>query len=216
MITQNTLFGRSSKSVGGIVAKTWKGINVVSSKPLTVANPKTPGQVSQRTKMANAVYTGRLLKSIIDFGFKERAVKMSQFNAFVSKNLKNEIFSQNSGAQILDNPTGLLISDGSIGSASILSASSLNQSTIKVITSAILPVGASLSDDVLMAVYDLNDGVFVQLAPVAQTRSQGTLGLSVISTDPNGFDGGDYVIYLGFFNKTTGKSDVSVSKIITI
>ncbi|MEJ7829091.1 MAG: DUF6266 family protein [Segetibacter sp.] len=87
--TQNTLIGRSSGSIGGVTFSTWKGINVAKSKATSVADPKTPAQLAQRARMANAVILAKALGELINSGFVEGATGKSAYNVFVSQNIKN-------------------------------------------------------------------------------------------------------------------------------
>lgn len=50
MKTQNPLIGRSTKSKGADTFYTLNGQNIVRNKPMAVANPRTPAQVSQRVR----------------------------------------------------------------------------------------------------------------------------------------------------------------------
>ena len=50
MKTQNAIFGRSRKSFGSATAYTMNGQNVVRTKPIAVANPRTPAQQAQRAR----------------------------------------------------------------------------------------------------------------------------------------------------------------------
>lgn len=50
--TQNTLFGRTSGSIGGVTCQTWKGLNVVRSKPFEVRQNVTPAVVLNRSKFS--------------------------------------------------------------------------------------------------------------------------------------------------------------------
>lgn len=50
MKTQNPLIGRSTKSKGADTFYTLNGQNIVRNKPLSVSNPRTPAQVSQRVR----------------------------------------------------------------------------------------------------------------------------------------------------------------------
>lgn len=88
MKTANTVFGRSSGKLAGVVASSWKGLNVVREKPLTVANPNTIGQQNQRAKMRFLVASGRSLLSLLQLSMKEAAIKQSEFNAFTSLNMQ--------------------------------------------------------------------------------------------------------------------------------
>lgn len=55
MKTQNLVFGRSSGSLGNVVASASYGENIVRSKPLEVYNPQTARQTNMRTIMADVV-----------------------------------------------------------------------------------------------------------------------------------------------------------------
>ena len=50
--TQNTLFGRTSGSIGGVTCQTWKGVNIVRSKPFEVRQNVTPSVQLNRNKFA--------------------------------------------------------------------------------------------------------------------------------------------------------------------
>lgn len=50
MKTQNAIFGRSRKSFGSATAYTLNGQNIVRTKPVTVANPRTDSQQMQRVR----------------------------------------------------------------------------------------------------------------------------------------------------------------------
>lgn len=89
-ISQGVLGGFSGK-VGNVVGGTWKGIDYMRIKPANVSNPRTAGQVDQRSKFT---ITLRFLQTMTDFlrvGFKLYANKMTQFNAAMSYNLNNAI-----------------------------------------------------------------------------------------------------------------------------
>ena len=89
-ISQGVLGGFSGK-VGNVVGGTWKGIDYMRIKPANVSNPRTEGQVDQRSKFSTVL---RFLQPMTDFlrvGFKLYANKMTQFNAAMSYNLNNAI-----------------------------------------------------------------------------------------------------------------------------
>lgn len=87
-VTQNPFIGKSKQKVANVVLSTWKGINTMRSKPLEVANPRTPAQVAQRDKMSSIVRYARQAKQAIDLGFVEQAIRQSQYNAFVGTNIR--------------------------------------------------------------------------------------------------------------------------------
>lgn len=85
------ILGGVSGQVGNVIGGTWKGIDYLRIKPSSVANPRTEGQVDQRSKFSTVL---RFLQPMTDFirvGFKLYANKMTQFNAAMSYNLNNGI-----------------------------------------------------------------------------------------------------------------------------
>jgi len=86
-IKQGILGGFSGK-VANVVGSSWKGIAVIKSLPLSVANPDTAGQRAQRGAMTQAVAAGRLLLPVLISLFWNRfAQRMSGFNAFIKENI---------------------------------------------------------------------------------------------------------------------------------
>jgi len=87
VIKQGILGGFSGK-VAGVVGTSWKGIAVIKSLPLSVANPKTAGQQAQRGAMTQIVLVARLLlASVLQPLWNPFAQKMSGYNAFVKENI---------------------------------------------------------------------------------------------------------------------------------
>ena len=87
VIKQGILGGVSGK-VANVVGSSWKGIAVLKSLPLSVANPKTAGQVAQRGAMTEIVAASRLLlAALIQPYWNPFAQKQSGYNKFVSQNI---------------------------------------------------------------------------------------------------------------------------------
>ena len=87
-VVQNTLIGKSKQSVGGTTFSSWKGINVLKSKPVSVANPKSDLQVMQRSALQQIVSIYRVISIAVKKGWKKFAVQKSEYNAFTSNALK--------------------------------------------------------------------------------------------------------------------------------
>lgn len=86
-LLQGILGGISGK-IGNVIGSSWKGIPVIKSKPLSVANPKTTAQVAQRTKMTNVVaFSQQILAGIIKPLWDRFAQQASGYNDFVSANI---------------------------------------------------------------------------------------------------------------------------------
>jgi hypothetical protein len=82
------ILGGISGKVANVVGTSWKGIAVLKSLPLSVANPKTTAQVAQRTAFASVVALGsKVLTSICIPLWNALAQQMSGFNMFVQKNV---------------------------------------------------------------------------------------------------------------------------------
>ncbi|MEQ9403579.1 MAG: DUF6266 family protein [Cyclobacteriaceae bacterium] len=90
VINQGILGGFSGK-VGNVVGGNWKGIDYMRVKPANVANPRTEGQVNQRTKFTAALQFLQPMKDFIKVGYKGYAVKKTEFNSAMSYLLKNAI-----------------------------------------------------------------------------------------------------------------------------
>ena len=89
-INQGILGGFSGK-VGNVIGGNWKGIDYMRIKPASVANPRTEGQVDQRTKFFTVLQFLQPLKDFVKVGFKNYAIKMTQFNSVMSYNLLNAV-----------------------------------------------------------------------------------------------------------------------------
>jgi hypothetical protein len=87
-VIKRGILGGVSGSVGSVVGTSWKGIAVLKSKPLSVANPRTTAQVSQRDKMTVLVALCKLLLAEVIKPLWDRfAQQMSGYNMFVSQNI---------------------------------------------------------------------------------------------------------------------------------
>lgn len=101
------ILGGLSGSIGTVVGSSWKGIPVVKTKPLSVANPKTAAQTAQRSKFSFVVaFATVILAAVIKPLWDRFAIKQSGYNAFVQANI--DVFN-NLG---LATPANLVISKG--------------------------------------------------------------------------------------------------------
>lgn len=151
---QNTLIGRSSGSVGGATFTTWKGINVLKSKPISVANPKTLGQRQQRNRFALLVMIYRLIAGAVKIGYADMAIMMSAYNAFMSENVISATTVNLDGSADLV-PSSLKVSKGTIGVTPIslvdLIAGSLDVFVAFPVT---IPVGGASNDIPYVVAYN--------------------------------------------------------------
>ena len=90
-IIKQGILGGFKNTVGSVVGSSWKGIATMRSLPLSVANPKTAAQVSNRNRFkACAEFGSLILASIIKPLMDRFAGQMSGYNYFTK--LNKEVF----------------------------------------------------------------------------------------------------------------------------
>ena len=89
IIKQGILGGFSGK-IGNIVGSSWKGIAIMKTKPLSVANPKTAAQVAQRTAFSESVTIAtQILADVIKPLWDRFSERKSGYNGFIQYNIGN-------------------------------------------------------------------------------------------------------------------------------
>lgn len=212
-IVQNVLIGRSKNKIGNAVFTTWKGKNVLKSKPLTVENPRTDAQLMRRDAMTKIVAFYRSIAGIVFLGWKQLAIGKSEYNAFVSYNLLNAFdYSTPPTASFL--PEDVLISKGTIAPAPISTVTTSNGTatvTVTWPTTAALP-GQAVTDKALIVVNNKDTGESAQSVGLI-ARSVGTATLTL---GANNTTGDEINVYLGFYNSTDGKASDSIYQLETV
>jgi len=88
------ILGGFSGKVANVIGGSWKGIAYMRAQPLSVSNPNTPAQQTQRGKFD---WTRRaasaLLSSIVQTFWNQYASAQSGYNLFISRNI--DAFDQN-------------------------------------------------------------------------------------------------------------------------
>jgi len=90
-IVQNPITGRTKKAFGSAVFSKQFGKNTMRTKPLEVKNPKTLKQRMQRGKFSTMIAVSRMILKFSRVGFKQIAIEMSAFNAFMKYNINTAI-----------------------------------------------------------------------------------------------------------------------------
>lgn len=110
-VIKRGILGGFSGKVANVVGSSWKGISVMRSLPLSVANPKTNAQIQVRNKFSTvARYGSQLLSTIIKPLWDRFAQEMSGYNAFVKVNYERYDEENEFGAD-----GNLVISQGKLG-----------------------------------------------------------------------------------------------------
>lgn len=80
--------GKATGRVGNDVYYIRNGRQIIRELPAKVANPRTEGQMAQRTKWANIVNLYRAFNGTLKEGFETKKEGQSDFNRFMSMNLQ--------------------------------------------------------------------------------------------------------------------------------
>jgi len=177
------ILGGFRGSVGPVTGTSWKGIDVMKSKPLSVANPRTPAQTAQRGKFAGAVsFAKRLLATVVKPLWDRFAQKESGYNAFIQANIG--IFNENGNPSPAD---ALVISQGNWDNVSGLNSVNLDTSGqlfFNANTDGGLP-----TDEIYVAVYDSDDNKVVgALCPTDRSEGDHTIELGMSFQQGNTFN----------------------------
>ena len=89
MAKGNFLLHGSRGKIGNIVTAKLKGQTIIREYNDAPANPKSPAQMEQRIKFATVgKFFSRAQQNLVKFAFENKAQNQSDYNAFVSENLK--------------------------------------------------------------------------------------------------------------------------------
>jgi Family of unknown function (DUF6266) len=204
----NTLIGKASGSVGNATFSTWKGINVLKEKAVSVANPNTDLQIMRRSALSQTVAIYRQISAAVQVGFKKLATGMSSYNAWARNALK-DAFDYSAAPVATFVGADLKISKGTI-SATAMGAivADVSNATITVAHSITVDApGQSLTDLSILAAYN---------STLNEWASSSNAGLRNVSPSsmplPGAWVAGNNVqVYLGFYNAASGESSDSVN-----
>lgn len=191
-------FGSMTGSIGNVTTSKWRGINVARSKPTTVANPRSVGQVKQRIIFTALVAMSRVFSTIFNIGFAKAAIKKTPYNVFVALNQASEFITNPSGTPEYD-MSKLVLSRGSANQITSVAATvDANEITFEVdgINGAEPPVGSKLYAAIVTT--SGSD------APILQTFEEynSVTGEKFI-TSPNSLTGLSVSLVLFYVNATT-------------
>jgi hypothetical protein len=193
-ISQGVLGGFSGK-VGNIVGGTWKGIDYMRIKPANVSNPRTQGQLDQRSKFSTVLKFLQPLTDFLKVGFKLYAIKMTQFNSAMSYNLNNAITGTYPNFTI--DYTKALVSRGSLVGAAGAAAASSSAGVVEFTWSDNTGSGnAQGTDKALLVVYNSTKGYAVYDTAGASRATQ-SQNLAV----PSDFSGDTVQAFIGFVSE---------------
>jgi hypothetical protein len=207
-VVSNPLIGKTRQSMGNATFSSWKGINVLKEKPQSVANPRSDGQLQQRSAFKQLVEAFRRQPSAIRAGFKSLAIRKSEFNAFMAANLDQAFNRATPGVALLI-PANLVTSKGTIAGTSPTSVvpDRSNNTIAANWSSAVLQPGQSVTDKAMISCYNATKNEFTgEVTNVSRSANTATIPM------PAGWQAGDIVtVYLAFTNGLSGESSDSAA-----
>lgn len=190
-IKQGILGGFSGK-VGTVIGSSWKGISYMRGQAQHVKNPRSAGQLNQRSKFSLALSFLQPVVPYIRIGYKSQAAKQTEFNAAMSYTIKNAI-TGSYPSYALDF-TKIVVSKGGLTQVTGATASWNNNSNeVKIDWTDNSGVGNALATDKAMPfIYNKAKGDTIYDTAGA-TRATHTQSLTV----PNDWEGDKVEVYLG-------------------
>lgn len=177
-VIRRGILGGFSNKIGNIVGTSWKGIAVMKSLPLSVANPRTTAQVTQRSRFTTASKFGSILLADIVKPLWDRfAQEESGFNAFVQTN--QAIMSDG----LIDSTDIFVISKGKMSAVEPTGANFTSPADTIVITwpTTLPDQYAAATDRAYVVVYAEGEYLVKGYASVA-ARSAGTATVTFSTT----------------------------------
>jgi hypothetical protein len=196
-LVQNPIVGEASGKFANAVFFRIFGKNVMRALPLTVHNPQTELQMTQRDKYKACVAYLRPVLAVIQKGWKEEAVGMSAFNAAIGYMVVNAV--QQVGGVWQVDPTKLMHAKGTLMTADNLAATNPTGQTIIYTWQDNSGIGDASPDDQFVYVYFNTTINKVAFGFTTQKRSDQTYSFSA----PAGWTGNDVAVF-GFFLKSDG------------
>lgn len=211
--TQNTIIGRASGSVGEVTFSTWKGVNVIKQKAVTVANPDTEPQKVRRAMINKGTKTFQRSPELLTAGFREVARNMSSFNAFMSANMATNSVNEGQSCPPYPNPLLLVVSKGSLLTTTAISLTADDGSTLAVIEWSPTTHFNQLASDRSYCILIAENGDFLGSVESETDRQAG--GLNVGTNRP--LVAGEIVYSFLFFTQTQlGRVSTQSRQLVTI
>jgi len=198
-VVQNPIIGRARGSVATTTFTTWKGLNVIKAKPISVANPKSEGQVQQRGRLRFISRLSRRVGALIRRNYAILAVGKTSFNAFAQDNF-SRFDSVNAVGLAFPSTQQLRVNQMRFSPSNLDLTIAFNQVNDDTRTFT-LPVGRTANEFVITLVNVRKDAertaVFSDEMISVDNAFAPVAGLYTVDT------GGDDSVYLVFYERAT-------------
>lgn len=177
-ISQNPITGRMRQKMSNVVFSTVFGQNVVRSKPLTVRNPRTTGQVNHRDYFTKVVQLCKILKRVEGVAKRSsrtgRSPKMSGYSYLIKGFMNAEDRTTTPYKPIWSNVD---LGPGEIGPVEFTAINNMGEFQLTWDTMN-LPLNAKNTDVLVMAIVDFATMEYF-IDPNALARSGGAITISL-------------------------------------
>jgi len=192
-----------SGKVGKVVGSSWKGISYMRSLPEKYEDPRTPAQLSHRSKFALTINFLKPLNTLLRSGWKLYADRQTPMNAAVSYTFANAIAGNYPDYFI--NPSKVLISCGGLTPA-VNAKAVVESGAIHFMWKDNSGVNsAKQNDKALIAIINIAKGETITDSAGAE-RMTGTQTVAL----PDGWIGDAVETYIGFISDDGGEVANSV------
>jgi len=201
-VVQNPLIGRASGKFSNAIFQKWKNLNIIRSKPLTVANPQSPAQTMRRGMFSTAVDVARDIAPIITIGFNGFKATLTWMNVFINRSFLGFITPGIAPLFTVDTSL-LIISDGPMTPTAISTIVAVDASADVTVTwdPATVAADQAATDLPMLVVVNGVQNVFIyRIGDAAVQRSGGSVLVSL--PVPNAT--GDDVYAFLFFQRLDG------------
>ena len=184
-ISQNPITGRMRQKMSNVVFSTVFSQNVVRSKPLTVRNPRTTGQVNHRDYFTKVVQLCKILKRVEGVAKRSsrtgRNPKMSAYSYLIKGFMNAEDRTTTPYKPIWPNVD---LGPGEIGPVEFTATMDMGNLQITW-PSSYLPINASNTDVLVMAIVDFaTEEYYIDHSTMARSGGAITISLDTCFTNP--------------------------------
>ena len=173
---QNPIIGQAINQAGGMIFSVWKQLKVMRSKPLSVANPKTPAQEAVRRRMALLASRCREALQGIRLGFVRFQNGTTQWAQFLKENYATGTTDNGTTASLI--PTALTFAKGTLLQVSDLEIGTVVGQSIPLTWTPNGGQPGANQSDTLHAILVNDDGSAIAYLPTGSTRGTGSVTLS--------------------------------------
>ena len=173
---QNPIIGQAINQAGGMIFSVWKQLKVMRSKPLSVANPKTPAQEAVRRRMALLASLCREVLQGIRLGFVRYQNGTTQWAQFLKENYATGTTDNGTAASLIT--TALTFAKGTLLQVQDFEIGTVSGQTIPVTWTDNSGQPGAASNDMLHVVLVNANGTAIAYVDTGAKRTDATVDIT--------------------------------------